>query len=134
MEADRADLLGRIAHLKEKFRRALSAGGALVTYKMRTSEALAPDCEKKLNGLLKALRDLGARDFDFVLICEDCVRCRPVRLVGERVFVRYVKKFNPDTNAVSGSFGDNDGWQLVFSEFQPRDKKTQAHKFKFEKE
>jgi len=134
MEADRADLLGRMAHLKEKLRRTLSAGGALVTYKMRTSEAFAPDCEEKLNGLLRALRDLGARDFDFVLICEKWIRSRHIRLAGERMFVRYVEKFNPDTNAVSGSCGDNDGWQLIFSEFQPCEKKSQAHKFKFEKE
>ncbi len=133
MENDRADLVGRMAHLREKFPKTLSAGGALVTYKVRTADVMRPDFNERLAALYTALVALGAGDFDFVLVCESFAKNRNIVLPADRCHVRYVERFNPDSNAISGTHGDNDGWQMIFAEFAPATVKSHPHAYKFEK-
>jgi len=133
MEADKADLVGRITYLKEKFVRTLATGDALVMYKIRSDELMAADAAAKLNRLIAGLESLGARDFDFVLVCEEKCRDKPIALKYDRSFVRYVRAFNPDESVTNADLGDRYGWRLLFDEFRPRHRKPKKHKFKFEK-
>ena len=135
LEADKEDLKGRMAHLKEKFVDRLRHGGALVMYKMRTSEVLAADACKKVEKIQTALKSLGARDFDFVLVLEE--RCRGKVLFAEkgkdRFFIRFVREFNPDADVANTKLGDFRGWKRIFKEFRPMHRQKKTHKFKFEK-
>ena len=104
-------------------------------YKMRTSEALAEDAQEKVGGILAALRNLGARDFDFLLVLEE--RCRDKTLISEkteeRFFIRFVREFNPEEKVTDAKLGDPRGWKRVFKEFRPECRQKKTHKFKFEK-
>lgn len=135
IDSDKADLIGRMAHLKEKFVNRLRHGGALVMYKMRTSEALVAEVHKKVEGIQTVLKSLGARDFDFVLILE--ARCRGKALFEERpkdrFFIRFVREFNPDSDVTNTKVGDSRGWERIFKEFRPMHRQKKTHKFKFEK-
>lgn len=132
MEADRADMVGRVAHLKEKFLEKLRAGDNLLVYKMRPECWFADDCEEMIRRLYAALLAFGAKDFDLVFVLED--KCRSKMIVLDdlpRTFVRFVAEFNPDDHAAE-DLGDRYGWRLIFDEFRPRVIKQQKHKFKFE--
>lgn len=133
MEADRADLVGRIAHLREKFVRSLREGGALVMYKIRSEELLAPAASTRLQRLLAALRALGATDFDFVLVCEERCRGKVPILDSPRFFIRHICTFNPDDRVTDDALSDRYGWRLLFDEFRPFVRRRKTHKFKFEK-
>ena len=133
MEADRADMLGRVAHLKVKFVEKLKSGGNLLVYKMRPECWFADDCEEMVHRLCAALIRFGARDFDLVFVLEEKCRSKTIALTDlPRTFVRYVSEFNPDDHAAEDNYGDKYGWRLIFDEFRPRTIKQQAHKFKFE--
>lgn len=132
-EADKAELVGRIRYLKEKFVNTLHEGGALVMYKMRSAEALAPNAAEKVRTILATLKKLGAKEFDFVLVLENKCRGSLQFDKNERVYVRYVKEFNPDEDVSNKRIGDFYGWKCIFNEFRPIQKKKNAHKFKFEK-
>jgi len=133
MEADKSDLVGRMAYLKEKFVRTLAGGEALVMYKIRSDELMSANVEAKLNRLIAGLLSLGAQDFDFVLVCEEKCRDKVPSLEYDRTFVRYVRAFNPEESVTNGDLGDRYGWQLLFDEFRPQHRKPKKHKFKFEK-
>lgn len=132
-EADKMELVGRMAHLKEKFIKTLREGAALVMYKMRSAEALAPNAAEKINEVLDSLTKLGAKDFDFVLVLEDKCREKVKFNESEQVYLRYVREFNPDDDVSNKKIGDLCGWKRIFNEFRPAQKKKNAHKFKFEK-
>jgi len=133
MEADRADMLGRVAHLKVKFVEKLRAGGNLLVYKMRPECWFADDCAEMMERLYAALVKFGAKDFDLVFVLEEKCRAKKIALDGmPRTFVRYVSAFNPDDHAAEEQYGDKYGWRIIFDEFAPKVKKQQTHKFKFE--
>lgn len=133
-EADKADLVSRMAYLKKKFVDQLSGGGALVVYKARTEDWLREDGEILVRRLHALLLQFGARDFDFVLVLEECCKQKQVLWDIPRFFVRYVSAFNPEDKVTDMSYGDKYGWRLIFDEFRPRVQKLQKHKFKFENE
>ena len=132
-EADKAELVERVAYLKKKFVNTLHEGGALVMYKMRSVEALAPNAVEKVRTIIATLRKLEANEFDFVLVLENKCRGRLQFDKSERVYVRYVREFNPDGDVSNKKIGDFYGWKCIFNEFRPAQKKKNAHKFKFEK-
>lgn len=133
VEAGREELRGRMAYLKKKFVKTLRDGGALVAYKVRTSEYLDDSAEEKLNRLISALRNLGMKDATFLLVCEQACRVKTVDLDWPDAHIRFVKAFNPDNCVTDSELGDSVGWQLIFDEFRPLTVKKQKHKFKFEK-
>lgn len=133
MLADKADLIGRMAHLKEKFVGSLRAGGALVAYKVRTDEMLSSDAADKFSHLLKALQNLGANGCQLLLICEERCFERALAVTAGRAAVRAVSQFNPDDNVANKKLGDKYGWRLIFDEFAPKVRRKNKHKFKFEK-
>ena len=132
MEADRADMLGRVAHLKVKFVRQLQAGGTLLVYKMRSECWLAEDCEDMVRRLYAALERFGARDFDLVFVLERKCAAKVRSFDLPRTFIRYVDAHSPDDHSAEDCYGDRYGWRLIFDEFSPKVRKQQAHKFKFE--
>ncbi len=133
MEADRADMLGRVAHLKVKFVEKLRAGGNLLVYKMRPECWFADDCEEMMRRLYASLVNFGAQDFDLVFVVEEKCRTKKMRTDDlPRTYVRFVSEFNPDDHAAEDQYGDKYGWRLIFDEFRPRTVKKQTHKFKFE--
>jgi len=131
-EEDCKDLVGRMAHLKAKFRTQLRSGGAFVVCKIRTEDWMADACEGQVKRLYELLLGFGAVDFDLVLVLEKACRSKLLTLNLSRVFVRYVDKFNPEDKVTDMSVGDRWGWRLVFDEFVPRVRQKQKHKFKFE--
>lgn len=132
-EADHADTLGRMLHLKEKFRTQIRTPEALLTYKMRREDWFDDACEARVRKLYDLLVGFGAGDFDFVIILEDPCRAKKIEFDMPRTFIRYVREFNPEDRVTDVSLGDDYGWRLIFDEFAPREKKAQKHKFKFEK-
>jgi len=132
-EADHADTLSRMLHLKEKFLVQIKTPNALLTYKMRQEDWFDSACESRVRRLYDLLLSFGARDFDFVIILEDACRAKRLAFDLPRTFVRYVREFNPEDQVTNVKLGDDYGWKLIFDEFVPSRKLIQKHKFKFEK-
>ena len=129
--ADKADLLGRVRHLKEKFIRQISDDDTtLFVHRIKKEDCSAPDIGEKLDSLQQALRDLGARNAELLVVTEreDEAKIPP----APRRIVRSVLRFNPGAQVTVPELGDTPGWNAIFTEFAPRTVVGRKHGFKFE--
>ena len=131
--ADKADLLGRVKHLKEKFIRQISDDEpTLFVHRIKKEDCAAPDLGEKLDALQQALRDLGANNAELLVVTEreDAGKVPP----APRRIVRSVARFNPGAQVTVPELGDTPGWNAIFTEFAPLTVSRKKHDFKFEAE
>ncbi len=129
--SDKADLLGRVTHLRDKLRRyAADEKSTLFIYRIPTNDVKTPGLTERLNEVENALRELGARNWKLLLIAERCA----ARLIppGPNRYIRSVRKFNPTNDVTSAERGDPVGWHAIFTEFAPVHILKKTKKFKFE--
>ena len=131
LDADKADLTQRLAHLFEKFARVMAddSSKALV-YRIHTKLVQKPDINEKLDAIQRALEAHGARNYTFVVVTERAVRGR-VKPAPHRI-VRSVKIFNPGESVVKEHLGDPLGWRALYAEIVPAKILPKNHAFKFE--
>ncbi len=130
--ADKADLQGRVAHLREKLRRyAADDATTLFIYRIPTGDVEKPGLAERINAVESAICELGARNWKLLLVAES----RVARLIprGPNRYVRSVRVFNPTNDVTTAERGDPVGWHAVFTEFAPVHILKKTKKFKFEK-
>ena len=131
LDADLADLKGRLAHLKDKFRDYLrNAGTTLLVHRLAAADAADPDLGKKLDALEAAIQKLGAANWKLLVICERKDLSHMPK--GPNRIFRAVREFNPGSAITDARRGDPTGWNSVFSEFAPARILPKSHAFKFE--
>ena len=132
MEADRDDLIGRLRHLVEKFRRYMANDVETLFVRRMTDEDVAsPDLAQQLDDLESALEALGAKRRRLLLVFERKDRGSLPPETATRTY-RFVKKFNPPECATRPESGDPVAWNAIFTEFAPAKILKKAHAFKFE--
>ena len=132
LAADREDLVGRLRHLAEKFRRyATNDVETLFVRKMSKEDAAAPDLARQLDELESALDAVGAKRRRLLLVFERADRGSLPPETATRTY-RFVKKFNPPECATMPETGDPVAWNAIFTEFAPAKVLKKAHVFKFE--
>lgn len=131
LDADLADLRGRLGHLKRKFADCLRNGRpTLFVHRLAAADAAAPDLANKLDALETALLKLGAANWKLLVVCERKDMNHMPKQPG-RLF-RAVHRFNPGSAITDTHLGDSAGWNAVFSEFAPERVLPKSHAFKFE--
>ncbi len=129
--ADRADLVGRVAHLREKLRRyAMDGASTLFIYRLPTGDVENPGLAARLDDVEAAISELGARNWKLLLVAERNVAGKVPR--GPNRYVRSVRAFNPTNDVTTAERGDAVGWNAVFTEFAPVHILKKTKKFKFE--
>jgi len=127
--ADLQDLRRRMAHLKEKFLSSIRER-PLFIHRLANADALRDDLAACLDAFEETLRDLGARDYTLLLICERrFLRRMPA---GPNRIFRSVRHFNPLQRIADKRVGDPVGWRAIFTEFAPSEILPKRHAFKFE--
>jgi len=131
IEKDKADLRGRIAHLREKLvRYATDDKSTLFVHRLNEADEKSPRLREDLLGLLGSLESLGSSSFKLLVICERQFLSRmPVLPNCE---FRFVEAFNPGHAITDTSLGDRVGWRAIFREFAPARVLPKKHTFKFE--
>ena len=131
LDADLADLKGRIEHLKRKFLDSVRNGETtLLVHRLAAADAADPGLAGKLDALEAALLKLGAANRKLLVICER----KDLNHMPEgpnRIF-RAVREFNPGSAITDARRGDPTGWNAIFSEFAPGRILPKSHAFKFE--
>ncbi len=134
VEAERAELVSRFEHLKEKTVGYLRDDkSVLAILKTRPVDCAPGEANENVLKFVRALRNIGARHVTFLAICE-------AKYAGNfatphpEFELRTVAEYNPESNAANLKLGDSRGWRLIFEEFRPKTLLKQAHKFKFEDE
>lgn len=131
-EEDREDTRGRMKHLKEKFLKQISdEGKTLFIRRLHDKDLESPTLKEDLLKLDNALRKLGSRNHEYLLIVEKRNVKKVPRVRG--FYVRTVKMFNPFDDVVNKDIGDYIGWNTIFSEFVPLVKPQKKSAYKFEK-
>jgi len=134
VEAERAELVSRFGHLKEKTMGYLRDDkSVLAIVKLHPSCCKPGKANESVMCYVNALRKIGARNMTFLAICEEAGASAFVKPHPE-FELRTVAEYNPESNAADLKRGDSRGWRLIFEEFRPRTMKKQAHKFKFEED
>ena len=131
LDADLADLKGRIGHLKRKFLDyARNSETTLFVHRLAAADAADPDLAQRLDALETSLLKLGATNWKLLVICER-KDLNHMPKSPSRIF-RAVREFNPGSAITDPRRGDPIGWNSVFSEFAPGRILPQSHAFKFE--
>lgn len=131
LDADKANLLGRVAHLKDKLRLYASDDrSTLFAYRLPSADCEAPGLAERLNALEEALHALCSRNWQLLIITER----RVAHLVpkGPNRLIRSVSTFNPTRDVANAWIGDPVGWHAIFTEFAPDKILKTKKKFKFE--
>ena len=132
VEAEKAELRSRMAHLREKFYRQLRDGEpTLAVVKMRPEECSEGD--ERLKALDAQLREMGGRNFSILAVCR---KADAVHFPKEHpgYYLRTVSSYNPEWKAATEQFGDRAGWTVIWREFAPLKKLVQHKTYKFDAE
>ena len=131
LEADRKDLVERLAYLNCKLTRILrdESSKALIL-RVHTKEALAPDANERIDAVQRALELRGARNYTLVIVTEKAAKGRMAAAPNR--LVRAVRVFNPGSAVVRAKLGDPTGWRALYAEFTPAKVLEKKHAFKFE--
>jgi len=131
MDADLADLRGRVAHLKEKFLQYVRDDErTLFIHRISDYDVQTEGLDARLAAVEKALEGLGARKWQLLIVCRKADR----HLVppGPHRLIRTVWRFNPTSCLLDKKKGDSVVWHAIFSEFVPVKILQKRHAFKFE--
>ena len=131
IEAMKAELRSRAAHLREKFYRQLSDGEpTLAVVKMKPEDC--PKGDDYAHRFLDRLREMGGRNLELLVICQ---RADAVHFPAEHpdYFLRTVSHYNPDWQVATEQRGDRIGWMKIWREFAPLKILTQNKRYKFDR-
>lgn len=131
LKQDKEDLLGRVAHLKEKFLNILKdESKKLYVYKIK-KEDIDENVNETINSLRKALINLGGRNFKLLIVVEK----ENIHYFkeSEDFILRTVKYFAPDACLVRKKYINN-GWDDIYNEFyvDAPDENKKDKKYKFD--
>lgn len=131
-DKDKEDTRSRMNYLKEKFLRQISdEEKTLLVRRLHDKDLESPTLREDLLKLDNALKKLGAKNHEYLLVVEKRNLMKVPRIDG--FHVRTVKQFNPVEDVANKRLGDYVGWGLIFAEFMPLvSPKKKAH-YKFEK-
>lgn len=128
---DKEDTLARMKYLKEKFLKQISdEGKTLLVRRLHDGDLESPNFKEDLLKFDSALRKLGARNHEYLLVVEARNIEKVPRIEG--FHVRTVKAFNPTNEVTKKRIGDYVGWSTIFSEFVPVAKPKRRGPYKFE--
>lgn len=131
VEAEKADLRSRVAHLREKFYRQLRDDEpTLAALKLSPADCARGD--ELANRLVSQLTAMGGRNFRLLVVCQKAdaavfPRNHPA------YELRTVSRFSPDWDTASEQAGDRLGWMKIWREFAPARKIVQHKTYKFQK-
>ena len=131
VEAEKADLRSRVAHLREKFYRQLRDDEpTLAALKLSPADCVRGD--ELANNLVAQLTAMGGRNFRLLVVCQKAdaaffPRSHPA------YELRTVSCFSPDWDTASEQAGDRLGWMKIWREFAPARKIVQHKTYKFQK-
>jgi len=132
--AERAELVSRFEHLKEKTIGYLRDDKSVLgIVKLHPSCCQPGKANESAMCYVNALKKIGARNLTFLVVCEEAAAAAFTEPHPE-FELRTVAEYNPDAHAADVKYGDSRGWRLIFEEFRPKTIKKQAHKFKFEED
>ena len=132
LRSDLAELRARLEHLVRKLKRYLTNDKeTLVVHKLADEDTRSDDLGLRLDMLERTLDDMGARNWQLLVICQDADMPRMPHASTRRIY-RSVKEFNPGSKVTWPELGDPAGWHALFTEFAPKTILPKAHAFKFE--
>ena len=132
LRSDLAELRARLEHLVRKLKRYLTNDKeTLVVHKLADEDTRSDDLGLRLDMLERTLDDMGARNWQLLVICQDADMPRMPHASPRRIY-RSVKEFNPGSKVTWPELGDPAGWHALFTEFAPKTILPKAHAFKFE--
>lgn len=136
LQEDKAELISRVAHLKEKFNKlANSPETILFVYKphleeLGSPESLAADSLE----LCKALSSRGMKEFDLLLVVtKDTLPVIQAQFhkSGANIIIESVSRYAPIESVTAGPF-DKAGWRRIWAKYATTYKPTSKHKkYKF---
>ena len=131
LDADKEDLVQRLAYLNDKLTNILSdSSSKAIVYRINTAEALKSNASENIDAVQRALEERGARNYTLVVITEQTARGM-IAPAPNRI-VRTVKAFNPKNAVTRPELGDRIGWQAIYTEFTPAKLRQKKCAFKFE--
>lgn len=128
VKEDTADLLSRIAHLKDKFKYTL-ADNSKKLFVIKTDASYA-----WVKSFIEIIDTISQKPYDILIITTKDNYDNFKELESEHVFVRTLKKFAPLEEAAVRRETDWVGWKRIFREFRPNYKMKTYKKLKFEVE
>ncbi len=130
VEAEKAEVRSRMAHLRDKFYRQLRDGEpTLAVVKMRSEEC--SDGDALAREIIGRLREMGGRSTSLLVICRKADAAHFPDSHPD-YFLRTVSSYNPEWKAATEQFGDRVGWALIWREFAPAKRLVQHKTYKFE--
>ncbi len=138
LQADKEELISRIAHLKKKFMSlANKSDSILFVYKPWTAELSAmEDCVQNIIELQKALKDIGMKAFHLLIVIpqeHEASMKNALKIANSTgIFVESVTHYAPNNN-VTGGDCDKKGWQRIWQTYIPKHRlKKTKKKYKFD--
>lgn len=134
LEPYHAELVSRINHLKEKFKKQGTDGKKnLYLFLYLRKEEPAETIIKNIKRLHQNIARFCTNKFDLLVIFEkapDLLNLETA-LDANTVFVRFVDKFAPEDDVTTKKY-DKKSWDKIFYEFRPDFKLKKKKNFKFE--
>jgi len=131
LDADLSDVRGRVAHLRDKFRKYVTdEESTLFVHRISAYDVETPGLKERLDALEASISALGAKNWKLLVVCEKKV-LHLMPKGANRIF-RTVRRFNPTSCVPDKDKGDAAGWKAIFSEFAPARILAKNHAFKFE--
>lgn len=132
MNEDKKELIERVNYLKEKFNKcATDDKKTLYIYKVSENDSVHENINENIIKLYDTLKKLCTNPMDLLIIIEEDYAYKFLE-EREHLYIRSVKKFNPEEDVVNPKKGDKFGWQMIFDEFRPLYKLKKEKQFKFE--
>ncbi len=132
IESDKNELRPRIEYLKEKFNKYTNDGKKnLYIKKISEKEASEASSHSQMLELYQYLQSVCTNEFDLLLITEEKYYDKFIYDEGH-IYTRCVEKYSPDEAVTANNMGDKFGWDVIFTEFQPKTRVWKKKKLKFE--
>ncbi|MBQ2645143.1 hypothetical protein IJG14_06200 [bacterium] len=133
---DKIELKSRIKYLKDKFIKYTNNGKSTLYIRKvdLNNMRLTDDCEQKRKEVIwiyNYLKSFCKNKFKLLIVVEKPFYDKFV-FDNSAIITRYVEKYSPDSCVTAKNEGDKYGWNLIFTEFQPKNRKKQKGKLKFE--
>ena len=123
------ELISRVEHLKKKFiNQLIDNEKTLIAYTYKTTCETQTEIIKNILELKKALEELGANNFELLIILE---KHNKINFEQKNIFIRYVDSFAPHNNVLTKKY-DKKSWNKILNEFKADFKLKKTKKFKFE--
>ena len=129
-QAERTELKSRLAYLARKWKDLLNDPSRTVLFVLSPWEEKSTT--KEILAVHKALRKYPGVDLLAVLTGKE-KKVSASKLRSKGIFVRYITRHPPHNQVTDLQANDIAGWNRIFQEFTPLNKKTSNKVFKYEK-